>query len=135
MCGNLNLAEVQNIVPRLTVGHIAAVTENSKWEGAIHGVNWWVLPAHLRMLSLAFTDMPKTIWESPPSTINAVERKNVDSKKTHPVHFRVAMVSAYKLNKCFYLKYITTSENVRLSYTNATVQNIRKQAAKVINYG
>ena len=82
------------------------------------------------MLSLAFTDMPNTVWESAPSTTNAVERKNLDSKKTHPVHFKAAMVSAYKLDKSFCLKYIAASENVRLSYTNATVQYIRKQAAK-----
>ena len=81
LCGNLNIAEVQNIVCGLTAGHIAAVTGNSKWEGAVHWVNWWVRPTHLHMLSLAFTDMPKTVWESAPSTTNAVERKNLDSKK------------------------------------------------------
>ena len=128
LCGNLNIAEVQNIVPGLTAGHIAAATENSKWEAAIHWINWWVRLAHLRMLSLAFTDMPKTVWESAPSSTNAVE-KNLDSKKTHPVHFKAA-VSAYKLDKSFCLNYIAASENVRLSYTNATVQYIRKQAAK-----
>ena len=59
-----------------------------------------------------------------------LREKNLDSKKTHPVHFKAAMVSAYKLDKSFCLKYIAASENIRLSYTNATVQNIRKQAAK-----
>ena len=41
LCGNLNIAELQNIVHGLTTGHIAAVTENSKWEGAVHWFNCW----------------------------------------------------------------------------------------------
>ena len=64
------------------------------------------------------------------STTNAVERKHLDNKKSHPVHFKAATVSAYKLNTYFCLKYIAAGENVRLSYTNPTVQNISKQAAK-----
>ena len=98
------IAEVQNIVPGLIAGHIAAVTENSKWERVVHWVNRWMRSAHSRMLSLAFIDMLKTVWESAPSTTNAVERKNLDSKKSHPVHFKAAKVSAYKLDKIFLFK-------------------------------
>ena len=130
LCGNLDIAEVQSIVPGLSAVHIATVTENSKWEGALHWVNWWIRPAHLRMLSQAFTDMPEAVWASVPSSTNAVERKNLDSKQNHPVHFKAAMVRAYKLDKSFCLKYIAASENVRLAYTNATLQNIGKQAVK-----
>ena len=77
LCGSRNISQVQNIVPGLTAAHIAVVTENSKWEGASHWVNWWIRPAHLRMLSQAFTEMPKAVWENAPSTTNAVERKKL----------------------------------------------------------
>ena len=105
------------------------VTENSKWEGASHWVNWWIRPAHLRMLSQAFTEMPKAVWENAPSTKNAVERKNLDSKQKHPVQLKNAMIRAYTFDKSFCLRYIDASENVRQSYTNHTAETVRKQAA------
>ena len=127
LCGKLDIGRLQNIVPGLTATHIATVTENSKWEGAVHWVNWWIRPAHLSMLSQAFTKMSEEVWKNAPSTTNAVERKNLDSKQNHPVHFKEAMITAYKLDKSFCLQYIAASESVQLSYTNATVQNIKKQ--------
>ena len=57
-----------------------------------------------------------------------LKEKNLDSKQKHPVHFKEAMIRSYKLDKSFCLQYIAASENVRLSYTNATVQSIKKQA-------
>ena len=75
LCGKLDIGRVQNIVPSLTATHIATVTENSKWEGSVHWVNWWIRPAHLRVLSQAFTEMSKEVWQNAPSTTIAVERK------------------------------------------------------------
>ena len=72
LCGKLDIAQVQHIVPCLTAVHIATVTENSKWGGALH---WWIRPAHLHMLSQAFTEMPKAVWESAPSTTNVLRGK------------------------------------------------------------
>ena len=58
LCGKLDIGRLQNIIPGLTATHIATVTENSKWEGAVHWVNWWIRPAHLSMLSQA---LPKCL--------------------------------------------------------------------------
>ena len=74
--------------------------------------------------------MSEEVWQYAPSTTNAVERKNLDSKQKHPVHFKETMTKGYKLDKSFCLQYIAASENVCLSYTNATVQSIKKQAKK-----
>ena len=43
------------------------------------------------------------------------------------------MTRLYKIDKSFCLKYIAASENIRLSYTNATLENIKKQSAKKAN--
>ena len=71
---------MQSMVPGLTSPHVETVKENSTWEGASHWVKWWIRPAHLRMLSQAFTEMSKEVWEGAPATTNAVERQNLDSK-------------------------------------------------------
>ena len=82
------------------------------------------------MLSQAFTEMSKEAWENAPSTTNAVERKNLDIKQMNPVDFKAAMIKSYKLDKSYCLQHIAASEKVRLSYTNATEENIQKQASK-----
>ena len=130
LCGS---RDIQSIVPGLTSAHIETVIENAKWEAASHWVKWWIRPAHLRMLSQAFTEMPKEVWECAPGTTNAVERSNLDSKQSHPVNLKEAMTRVYKIDKSFCLKYIAASENVRLSYTSMTLQNITKQAARKAN--
>ena len=81
-------------------------------------------------LSQAFTEMSKEAWENAPSTTNAVERKNLDIKQKNPVDFKAAMIKSYKLDKSYCLQHIAASEKVRLSYTNATEENIQKQASK-----
>ena len=65
------------------------------------------------------------MWEGAPATTNAVERQILDSKQRYPVNIKEAMTRLY-----FYLKYITASENVHLSYTNSTLENIKKQSKK-----
>lgn len=133
LCGSRGINEVQSMVPGLTSAHVETVKENSTWEGASHWVKWWIRPAHLRMLSQAFTEMPKEVWEGAPATTNAVERQNLDSKQRHPVNIKEAMTRLYKIDKSFCLKYIAASENVRLSYTNSTLENIKKQSTKKAN--
>ena len=80
------------------------------------------------MLSQAFTKMPKEVWECAPATTNAVERSNLHSKPRHVVNLKEAMTRLYKIDKSFCLKYTAASENIRLSYTNATLENNAKQA-------
>ena len=77
------------------------------------------------MLSQAFTEMPKEVWECAPATTNAVERSNLDSKQRHVVNLKEAMT---KIDKSFCLKYIAASENIR-----AYECNIKKQSAKKAN--
>ena len=70
------------------------------------------------MLSQAFTEMPKEVWECAPAITNAV-----DSKQRHVVNLKEAMTRLYTVDKSFCLKYIAGSENIRLSYTNATLKS------------
>ena len=44
--------------------------------------------------------------------------------------FKAAMIKSYKFDKSYCLQHIAASEKARLSYTNATPENIQKQASK-----
>ena len=50
------------------------------------------------MLSCVFSSVPET-WRNCPSTTNAVERKNYESKTGHPQPLKLAMMNLYKLDK------------------------------------
>ena len=53
---------------------------------------------HLKMLCKALACMDHDVWEECPTTTNAVERRNQDCSLAKPLHPKLAMIEAYKLD-------------------------------------
>ena len=61
---------------------------------------WWTRQQHLRMLSPAFTTMPKETWKNCPTFHKCCgTKKNADAKGKHPVSLNIAMITLYKQGK------------------------------------
>ena len=61
---------------------------------------WWTRQHHLRMLSPAFTTMPKETWKNCPTFHKCCgTKKNADAKGKHPVSLNIAMITLYKQGK------------------------------------
>ena len=73
--------------------------------------------------------MAKSTWDRCPTSTNAVERKNQDSKQSQPVEIKTAFVKVYHMDKTAHLQYIAACEQVRLSYCD-TSQNHERQATQ-----
>ena len=73
--------------------------------------------------------MAKSTWDSCPTSTNAVERKNQDSKQSQLVEIKTAFVKVYRMDKAAHLQYIAACEQVRLSYRDTT-QGHEKQPAQ-----
>ena len=52
------------------------------WSSAKNWAQWWTRSTHLKMLSVAFTEiqLDGDTWQRSPTSINAVERRNRDCK-------------------------------------------------------
>ena len=74
--------------------------------------------------------MEGATWQNCPTTTNAVERKNRDSKQSQPVETKAAFVNTYRLDKAACLQYIAAPEEVRLSYRDTSQEGREKQAAQ-----
>ena len=129
LCGERDIRDVQSLVPGLSAHHISVVCQYSNWSLATHWIRWWTRRPHLRMLCIPFSDMAKSTWDRCPTSTNAVERKNQDSKQSQPVEMKTAFVKVYRMDKTAHLQYIAACEQVRLSYRDTT-QSHEKQAAQ-----
>ena len=52
------------------------VDSHKNWSGANGWARWCTQTSHIKMLSVAITEMDMDIWKRIPATMNAVERKN-----------------------------------------------------------
>ena len=65
-----------------------------------------------------------------PTTTNAVECRNQDSSLLNPLHPKLALMEAYKLDKVACYKFIATNERTSISYRSKT-EEARKTSAAV----
>ena len=99
------------------------------WSKAKNWAQWWCRSTHLRMLCKAFTKMDNQTWKECPTTTNAVERRNQDCSVSKPLHPKLAMMEAYKLDKVACCKYIAANEGISISYRSKTDEARRCSAA------
>ncbi len=99
LCGKCQLSEVHHAVPGLDSHHVTVVDNYSNWTQAQHWVQWWTRLPHLRMLSHCFAEMSRDTWSKAPTTTNAVERKNLESKLAIATVLRTALTRVYSIDK------------------------------------
>ena len=74
--------------------------------------------------------MQSGTWDKCPSTTNAVERRNQDCSVTKPLHPKMAMMEAYRLDKVTCYKYIiAATEGTTISYQSKTDEARKANAA------
>ena len=98
LLGSCTLSEIQYLAAGLTEDHVSTVN-NTHWSAAKNWVSWWTRLPHLRMLNSSFSDMDKQQWDKCPTTMNAVERKNKDSKGPQPLDLKQALLRVYRIDK------------------------------------
>ena len=79
------------------------------------------------MLSRVFSSVPES-WNNCPTTTNAVERKNYESKTDRPQPLKLAMINLYKLDKSTCCKHIASESGSSISYRSRD-EEARKQSA------
>ena len=73
--------------------------------------------------------MDHEVWEKCPTTTNAVERRNLDCPVPNPLHPKLAMMEAYKLDKVACYKFIAAEEGTSISYRSKTDEARKHSAA------
>ena len=78
LCGATSPSELPSDI--LELSQDQRELECAGWKAATSWVTWWKRPRHQRMICSSMKNMNDSIWKISPSTTNAVESKNKDSK-------------------------------------------------------
>ena len=128
LCGARSIQQLFEKLPGICTSEEAKQADSHKdWSTAKCWAQWWTRGTHLKMLSVAFTDMDKNTWKTGPMTTNAVERKNRDCK-SDAVSIKQIMVQIYKLDKVVCMKHITAEQGSSITYRSRTAEARAAQA-------
>lgn len=116
LCGEKPASALLGTIKSLSAEDATYIEKHCKWSPAKHWAEWWIKPHHLQMLHKDFSEMEESVWESCPTTTNAVERKNKDSHGKTPLPLQSALINLYKLDKAVCAKHTAASEDVSTSY-------------------
>ena len=132
MCGVRTITQLIERLPDICSKEEAKqVDSNKNWSGANRWAQWWTRTTHLKMLSVAFTEMDIDIWKRSPTTTNAVERKNHDCK-SDAVSIKQIMTETYKIDKIVCIKHITAQQGTSISKT-AEAKNSTSQMSTTVS--
>ena len=122
LCGVRTVVQLADKLPDICSKEEAKMVDSHKnWSAATSWAQWWTRSTHLKMLSVAFTEMDKDIWIRSPTTTNAVERKNRDCTcKSDAVSIKQIMTETYKIDKVVCMKHITAIQGSSISYRSQT---------------
>ena len=128
LCGVRTVTQLVDKLPDICSQEEAKTIDLHKnWSGAKNWAQWWTRSTHLKMLSVAFTEIDKDIWNRSPTTTNAVERKNRDCK-SDAVSIKQIMTETYKIDKVVCIKHITAMQESSISYRSQTAEARAAQA-------
>ena len=107
------------------------------WSSAKNWAQWWTRSTHLKMLSVAFTELDGDIWQRSPTSTNAVERRNRDCK-SNAVSIKQIMIQVYKVDKVVCMKHISAEEGGSITYRSRSeearaAEAKSRQACRVIH--
>lgn len=130
LCNQQPLHKLTGIVKGLSSEDASFLEKHCDWSLAKKWVEWWMRPRHLSMLHKDFSSMDEITWTQCPSNTNAVERKNLDSKKSTVQSLRNAMINLYKLDKAVCTKHLAAQSGASVSYNDKSDESW--QAAAVV---
>ena len=115
LCGVRTIALLIERIPGIcTEAEAHFVDSQCDWSKAKNWAQWWCRSTHLKMLCRTLACMDDDVWEECPTTTNAVERRNQDCSLAKPLHPKLAMIEAYKLDKVTCYKFIAADEGTSL---------------------
>lgn len=77
-----------------------------------------------------FTDMDYDTWIRCPTSTNAVERKNYDSKSSVPQSLNSVLIYLYKIDKTTCAKHIVANKGHSISYNDKSIEKREQNAEK-----
>ena len=81
LCGVRTITQLQERLEDICSKEEAISADSLKdWSGAKNWAQWWTCSTHLKMLSVAFTELDSDTWKRSPTSTNTVERRNRDCK-------------------------------------------------------
>ena len=97
LCGVRTITQLQEkLVDICSKEEVRAADSLKDWSGAKNWAQWWTRSTHLKMLSIAFTELDNDTWKRCPTSTNAVERRNRDCK-SDAVSIKQIMIDSTKL--------------------------------------
>ena len=130
LCGVRTIASLTERIPGIcTEADAHFVDSECDWYKAKNWAQWWWCSTHLKMLCKALACMDNDVWEECPTTTNAVECRNQDCSLAKPLHPKLAMIEAYKLDKVTCYKFIAANEGTSISYHSKTDEARKSSAA------
>ena len=135
LCSQLSAEKLLGTINSLTLDEAVFVDKSCNWSKAKNWAEWWLRPKHLQMLHKDFSTMDPSMWSRSPSTTNAVECLNTESKSKLPVTlqhalFDVYSYNLYRLDKSACAKHLAALKECSISYRDKTESAKRASAAK-----
>ena len=122
LCGVRTITQLQEKLVDVCSKEEARAADSLKdWSGAKNWAQWWTRSTHLKMLSVAFTELDNDTWKRCPTSTNAVERRNRDCK-SDAVSVKQIMIHTFKVDKIACMKHISAEEGGSITYRSRSAE-------------
>ena len=122
LCGVRSITQLQEKIADICTMEEARAADSTKdWSSAKNWAQWWTHSTHLKMLSIAFTELDSDVWKRSPASTNAVERRNRDCK-SDAVSIKQIMIHTYKVDKVVCMKHISAEEGGSITYRSRSAE-------------